>query len=245
MSRPRRAVILAAGRGTRMGEMTSDTPKPMLSLRGRPMLEHVLDNLEAAGFNEFLIVTGYHREKIERHFENWRLPIQFRLQEVPNGTGAAARLARPFAGDEPFLLTFGDIICEPAAYLRSMDVIDEHPATRAVLGVKYVDDPWQGAAVYADTEGRITKVVEKPPRGTSSTCWNSAGLFALAPVAFDYLERLELSPRGEYELTGIFDPMLDDGLELRISPIEGAWRDVGRPEDLSALDSFPEPPDHP
>ncbi len=245
MSKLRRAVILAAGRGTRMGEMTAEIPKPMLLVRGRPMLEHVLDNLAAAGLQEFLIVTGYYREKIEQHFRNWRMPLRFQVQEVVNGTGSAALLARDFAGDEPCLVTFGDILCEPAAYTHAAGVLEGHPATQSVLGVKYVADPWQGAAVYADDGGRVTRVVEKPRPGTSTTHWNSAGLFLLAPVAFDYLSRLELSPRGEYELTAIFDKMLHDDLELRISPIEGTWRDVGRPEDLTALNSTPQPPDHP
>ena len=229
-----RAVVLAAGRGTRMGGMTAEAPKPMLPVRGRPMLEHVLERLAAAGVGEFLLVVGYRRELIESHFAKWPLPVAFRVQEPVDGTGSAARLAREFAGDAPFLLTFGDILCEPEAYARCAETLERNPACQAVLGVKDVDDPWQGAAVY-EQAGRIYKVIEKPPRGASATRWNSAGLYAMRPSVFAYLERLEPSARGEYELTSIFDAMLQDGLELRISPVEGAWRDVGRPEDLAAL----------
>ena len=230
------AVVLAAGRGTRMGEMTSETPKPMLPVRGRPMLEHVLDGLAAAGVGRYLMVVGYRRETIERHFRHWRLPLEFRVQERADGTGSAARLARDFTGSAPFLLTFGDILCEPAAYLRCGRILEQHPATAAVLGVRDVDDPWRGAAVY-EVAGRITRVVEKPPRGTSATRWNSAGLFALRPIVFDYLDRLQPSARNEYELTSAWELMLADGLELRIAPVEGAWRDVGRPEDLNAANT--------
>jgi NDP-sugar pyrophosphorylase family protein len=230
----RHAVVLAAGRGTRMGEITSETPKPMLPVRGKPMLEHVLDRLAAAGVERFLLVVGYRREIIEESFRNWRLPVEFRLQDPVNGTGSAARLGREFAGDQPFLLTFGDILCEPSAYSACARVLEEHPATGAVLGVKEVDDPYRGAAVY-EKEGRIYNVIEKPPIGTSTTHWNSAGLYAMRPVVFRYLDRLEPSPRNEYELTSIFEMMLADSLELRISAVEGTWRDVGRPEDLAAL----------
>jgi dTDP-glucose pyrophosphorylase len=217
-----------------MGEITASVPKPMLPVRGRPLLEHILERLARAGVERSLIVTGYRREIIESHFRGW--PVEFRVQERVDGTGSAALLAREFAGDQPFMLTFGDILCEPEEYVRCARALEERPETAAVLGVRDVDDPWRGAAIY--TEGdRITRVVEKPPRGTSTTRWNSAGLFALRPVAFEYLSRLTPSPRGEYELTAIFGMMLDDGLDLRISAVEGWWRDLGYPEDLDAANA--------
>lgn len=232
----RRAVVLAAGRGKRMGEITTEVPKAMLEVRGRPMLEHVLNGLADVGIESFFLVVGYRREMIEEHFRNWRRPIEFRVQDPVDGTGSATRLAREFVGGEPFLLTYGDIICEPASYLRCDREIAEHPSAAAVLGVRDVDDPWQGAAVYEEG-GRVTRVIEKPPRGTSTTRWNSAGLDGLRPVAFSYLDKLQPSPRGEYEITTIFDMMLAEGVEVRISPMEGLWRDVGRPEDLAALNN--------
>jgi NDP-sugar pyrophosphorylase family protein len=232
----RQAIVLAAGRGTRMGEITAETPKPMLSVHGRPILEHILERLAAAGAERFLLVVGYHREIIQEHFRNWRLPIEFRVQDPVDGTGSAARLGREFADNAPFLLTFGDILCEPSAYVNCARVLADHPATQAVLGVKDVDDPHRGAAVYVEN-GTIRRIIEKPPIGTSTTRWTSAGLYAMRPVVFPYLDRLEPSVRNEYELTTIFDRMLEEGLELRIAAIDGAWRDVGRPEDLAALNS--------
>lgn len=234
----RQAVVLAAGRGKRMGEITSEVPKPMLPVRGRPMLEHVLDRLARAGVEKFLVVVGYHREMIEEYFRGWRLPIEFRVQDPVDGTGSAARLARDFVGDAPFLLTFGDILCDPSSYVRCGRVFEEYPATAAVLGVRDVDDPWRGAAVYVE-DGRVQKVIEKPPIGTSTTRWNSAGVFLLRPLAFSYLDRLEPSPRNEYELTAIFDMMLRDKLELRIAAVDKGWRDVGYPEDLDAVNVKP------
>lgn len=219
-----------------MGEITAATPKPMLRVRARPLLEHILDRLAAAGVHEFLIVVGYRRELIEDYFRGWRLPVRFEAQVEVNGTAKAALLARNFAGRHPFLLTFGDILCEPAAYVNCARVLCEHPGAAAVLGVKAVDDPWRAAAVYVEGD-RITRVIEKPPRGTSTTHWTSAGLFALHPAVFEYLERVTPSPRGEYELTSAFDLMLAGGLELRISEMQGDWRDVGTPEDLRAANS--------
>ncbi len=233
----RKAVILAAGRGTRMGDMTAGIPKPMIPVHGRPILEYVLDGLASIGIERFLIVVGYQREIILDYFREWPVPIEFRVQDPIDGTGSAAKLAREFASDEPFLFTFGDILCKPAAYSRCAQVIADHPATKAVIGVKDVDDPWRGAAVYVE-QGVITRIVEKPPPGTSTTRWNSAGLFAFTPQIFAYLDRLQPSIRNEYEVTSAFEMMLADGLELRISPIEGAWRDIGFPSDLDELDHF-------
>ena len=233
----RKAVILAAGKGTRMGAMTFEIPKPMLPVHGRPILEHILEGLASVGVERFLIVVGYHHEVIEDHFKNWPQPIEFRLQDPVDGTGSAARLAREFVGHDPFLFTYGDILCEPTAYTRCGQVLIEHPATMVAVGVKDVDDPWRGAAVYTD-DGVITRIIEKPPVGTSTTRWNSAGLYAMRPVVFQYLDRLQLSPRNEYELTSIFEMMLQDDLELRISPIEGQWRDIGYPDDLDAVNHF-------
>ncbi len=232
-----RAVILAAGRGTRMGQMTEEIPKPMLPVQGRPMLEHILERLAAAGVARFLVIVGYQHEAIESHFSNWPLPVEFRLQQPVNGTGSAALLARDFAANEPFLLTYGDILCDAREYTRCGDILAGNSGTAAVLAVKAVDDPWQGAAVYEEN-GRIQRIIEKPPKGTSTTCWNSAGFYAFRPVVFDYLAGLQPSPRNEYELTSAFDMMLADNLDLRISPVQGAWRDVGRPEDLAAANIF-------
>ncbi len=232
----RSAVVLAAGRGTRMGEITSEVPKPMLPVRGRPILEHILRGLETAGVERFFVVVGYHREVIEQYFRGWHLPIEFRLQDPIDGTGSAARLAREFAGNSPFLLSFGDILCHPSVYTRCVAVLHDHPDTVAVMAVRDVDDPWRGAAVY-ERDGRVYKVIEKPPPGTSTTRWNSAGVYAMSPVAFDYLDRLMPSSRGEYELTSIFEMMLEDRREVRIAPVEGKWWDVGFPDDLNAANT--------
>lgn len=229
-----RAVLLAAGRGTRMGAITETVPKPMLLVHGKPMMEHIMDRLAEAGIKRFLVVVGYQGDLIERHFRNWRLPVEFQVQEPVNGTGRAAGLAKVFAGDKPFLLTFGDCLCQAAEYVRIKTILEGHPEAAAVLAAKDIDDPWQGAAIYEEG-GRVTRIIEKPPKGTSATRLGSAGFYGFRRVIFDYLERLTPSVRGEYEITSAFEMMLQDGLELRISAVEGEWRDVGRPEDLRAV----------
>jgi dTDP-glucose pyrophosphorylase len=228
-----RAVLLAAGRGTRMGAITQEIPKPMLRVRGKPLIEHIMERLAEAGIRRFLVVVGFQGASIQRHFSQWRLPIEFLVQESVNGTGAAAMLAKQFAANEPFLLSFGDCLCSAAEYVRCLSILRDHPAAAAVVAAKNIGDPWQGAAIY-ENDGRISRIIEKPPKGSSATSWGSAGFYGFRRVIFEYLARLTPSVRNEYEITSAFEMMLADGLELRISPVEGEWRDVGRPEDLAA-----------
>ncbi len=232
----RRAVVLAAGKGKRMGQLTADIPKPMLPVHGKPMLARILQRLSEAGLTEFLLIVGHGGESIQKYFAEWPASLQFCVQEPVNGTGSAALLARNFATNQPFLLTYGDILVDSGEYTRCGAVLASDSKIAAVLAVKAVDDPWQGAAVY-EVNGRIQRIIEKPPVGNSRTHWNSAGFYAFRPILFDYLDRVTPSPRGEYELTSALDLMLDAGLNLRISAIEGDWRDVGRPEDLAAVNA--------
>jgi NDP-sugar pyrophosphorylase family protein len=233
-----KAVILAAGRGTRMGELTAGAPKPMLSAGGPPILEILLERLTEAGCAEALIVTGYRAEQIEKHFRSYRLPLHFVRQPHPDGTATAALLARDFIGDDDFLLTFGDILAPALCYREILNRLRSESDVEAMLGVKEVDDPYQGAAVYANSEGRVTRIVEKPPRGQSTTCWNSAGIYAARPSLFSELAETPRSPRGEFELTSAIAQLIEGGKLLRLFPITGEWRDIGRPEDLAALEDF-------
>jgi NDP-sugar pyrophosphorylase family protein len=239
----KKAVILAAGRGTRMGDLTGDLPKPMLPVAGRPILEHVLDGLQAAGFTSAAVVTGYRAEAVENHFRSYPMPLTFVRQEVINGTGTAALLCRDFAGTDPFLFTFGDILVSAADYAGIFERLSSNPVAQAAVGVKWVDDPFQGAAVYEEG-GAVTRIIEKPPKGTSHTHWNSAGLYAFRSGIFDELSRVPLSPRGEYELTSAVEQLLERSALLLLYSIEGIWRDIGRPEDLVAAERLAESGKH-
>lgn len=235
MSGLSKAVILAAGKGTRMGELTAQVPKPMLLLVGKPILEHVLNRLSEAGIRETLLVVGYYGEKIREHFAGYKMALRFEEQTVINGTAKAAMLARDFVGDDAFLMTFGDILCEPADYRGLIALMDSEAC--GVLGVKYVEDPAPGAAVYEE-EGRVVKIIEKPPVGTSSTNWNSAGVYVFRAKIFAELERVAVSSRGEYELTSGIAQLIEHGETLRMYPIASEWLDVGRPADLKRAEEM-------
>ncbi|HUA34093.1 MAG TPA: nucleotidyltransferase family protein [Candidatus Binataceae bacterium] len=239
MSEIRKAVLLAAGRGKRLGEITAKTPKPMLAIAGAPLIEHVVDVLVHSGISEFAIVVGYLAEQIEEWCAEYaaRMPhltITPIRQAALNGTGGAMLAAEAFlSGAERFVFGWGDILMDRANYPRFVEHA-RHDEYDFLLAVNRVKDPFRGAAVYIDAEMRVERLDEKPAEGTAKTEWNNAGLFAAGQSLFDYLKRLELSPRGEYELPAAISKMIDDGLTVRAVDMRGFWSDVGTPKDLEA-----------
>ncbi len=235
-----RAVVLAAGRGTRLGELTRDRPKPLVEAGGRPLLHWILDGLKDAGIREVCLVIGYLGEKVRESCgdgSSLGLSIVYREQEQLNGTGGAVLAARDFCGGEPFLLCFGDILLHPARHYRDIVREFEEAQPDGVLAANYVEDPACGAAVYFDDGRRILRIVEKPPPGTSTTHYNQAGAFVFAPCIFDALKAVGLSPRGELELTAGVARMLEEGRTVRAYPVPaGDWLDIGTPELLAQTD---------
>lgn len=228
------ALILAAGRGTRMRGLTEDLPKPMLEVAGRPLLEHVVATLREAGIRRCAIVTGYRAERIEGHFgDGSRLGvrIEYRRQEERDGTARALLLGRGAMGDRPFLLAWGDIVAHPRNYPALLAAF-ARLGPEGVLAVQWVEDPCRGAAVYVDAEQRIERIVEKPPPGTANTHWINAGIGAFTAELFAYAESVRPSPRGEYELPDAISGMIADERRVYAFPLEGFWSDVGTPEDL-------------
>lgn len=229
----KQAVILAAGRGTRMGELTRALPKPLIPLNGRPMLLHILDRMSVAGIERVLLVTGYLGDRIEAVARTHGLPVSFVRQTEIDGTARAALLAKDWVGTDPFLLTFADILAEPGHYTGMRDCF---VGSDGVLAARHVEDPFQGAAIYADAAGRVEKIIEKPPLGSSTTHWNSAGIYVFSPNIFAELARVPLSERGEYELTSAITQSIDAGSMLRLFALEGTWLDVGRPGDIATAE---------
>ena len=229
------AVILAAGRGTRMGALTADRPKPLLIVRGRPLIEHILRGFARAGIERAIVVTGHLGEHIETALGTGAavgMGLSYRRQPHPQGTAKALELARPLVGAGPFAASWGDILVSPAFYgefLRAFVTA----GCEVQLAVNEVADPWQGAAVYVDADWRVTKLEEKPPRGTAQTHWNNAGIFAFTPLIFRYIGELTPSSRGEYELPQAISRMVRDGRDVHAVPVRGFWCDVGTPEDLA------------
>lgn len=227
-----KAVLFAAGRGTRLGALTANVPKPLLPVAGRPIIVHILDGLRRAGIEEIAIVTGYLAEMIETELGNGEasgLSLRYIRQEQSDGTARALNLARQWLGDERFFFGWGDILVRPENY-RS--VIKAARLADAAIAVNQVDDPWAGGAVYMDGANVVQRIVEKPAKGASATRWNNAGFGVLGPGIWPEVDRLGPSERGEYELPRAIAALVESGARVVAVPVEGEWFDIGTPQDL-------------
>ncbi len=245
-----KAVILAAGKGTRMRELTNALPKPMLKVWGKPILQLILEGIKSAGIQEVFIVTGYCAETIESFFGDGRqfgLSIAYGRQEVQDGTGKAPEVAREFVGQDNFLLTYGDILVRPETYRQMRDRFESGPYS-GLQAVTLGEDVSKGAIVIFDQDFCMKRLVEKPSAEdleklrleglykTGDPAWYNAGIYIFRPLVYDYTARLAKSPRGEYELTDAIIAMGKDGHRLAGLQIPGRWVDVRDPEILAGLE---------
>lgn len=231
------AVLLAAGRGTRMKELTNDLPKPMLEVRGKPILQHIIEGLRNAGIQRVLIIVGYRGDVVRAHFENgakFGLAVEYVRQEVQDGTGRVVELAKDFAGNAPFILSYGDILIEPINYRRLVRLAD----AEAIISVKHnPGEIAKGGAVFVNENFEMTDLREKPGPGEPTSPWYNAGVYTFQPSIFSFTARLEKSPRGEYELTDAIRALALSGKKVQAFELDGNWADVRDPEVLAQLNA--------
>ena len=234
MAKINKAVVLAAGRGTRMRELTADLPKPMIEVRGKPVLQHILEGLRDAGVRDFLIVVGYHADAVQNLFgdgSRYNVAIQYATQAVQDGTGRVVDLARDFVGDSAFVLSYGDILVDAANYKRVTDVPDN---TDAIITITRGEDVSKGGAVLVNEHMELIDIHEKSD-AREETGWYNAGLYAFRPSIFEFTAKLKPSPRGEYELTDAVRDLAQSGKKVKALEITGKWADVRDPEVLAKL----------
>jgi dTDP-glucose pyrophosphorylase len=234
-----KAVILAAGRGTRMRELTAALPKPMIEVRGKPVLQHIIEGLRGAGIRGCLVVVGYRADVVQDFFgdgSRYNLAIQYKTQTVQDGTGRVVELAHDFVTDRPFILAYGDILVDPMNYGRLANFSDD---VDAMLTVTRGEDVSKGGAVFVNDQMTVVDIREKSDRwsGLSQDAipFYNAGLYAFRRSIFDFTANLKPSPRGEYELTDAIRDLAQSGKKVKALQLTGEWADVRDPEILAKL----------
>jgi dTDP-glucose pyrophosphorylase len=235
MAKIEKAVLLAAGRGIRMRELTVELPKPMIEVRGKPVLQHIVEGLRDAGISEFFIIVGYRADAVQNFFgdgSRYKIAIQYATQVVQDGTGRVVDIARNFAQTSAFILSYGDILVDPRNYKSIVDLPDD---IEAIVTVTRGEDVSKGGAAFLNDQMELVDIREKSPPGEPTSPWYNAGIYAFRPSIFEFTAKLKPSPRGEYELTDAIRELAQSGKKVQALELTGEWADVRDPEILAKL----------
>jgi mannose-1-phosphate guanylyltransferase len=221
-----KAVLLAAGLGTRMGEITRTTPKCLLPVAGRPLLSRWFEQLARAGVAEVLVNTHHLAPQVRDFVAAAHPPLRVRLSHETELLGSAGTLAenRAFLANEAsFLVVYADNAS--TVDLREL-VCEHHGDVAATLGLFRVPDPERRGVVELDSERRVTAFVEKPARPRSNLAW--AGLLVAGPSLLDAIPAQRPCDLGHHLLPTLLGEMrgaLIRGYHADIGTLE-AWREA-------------------
>lgn len=236
MKKVRKAIIPAAGLGTRFLPATKAMPKEMLPIVDKPTIQYIVDEAIASGIEDIIIVTGKDKRAIEDHFDSAPLlehtleekqkfelleevknsgnvDIHYIRQKAPLGLGHAVWTARKFIGDEPFAVLLGDDIVQADQPCLGQ-MIEQYEATgSSVIGVMEVppsETHRYGIIDPSEQVGRrykVSKFVEKPKQGTAPSNMAIIGRYVFTPEIFNYLSDLEIGAGGEIQLTDAIEKL--------------------------------------
>jgi glucose-1-phosphate thymidylyltransferase len=224
------AVVLAAGKGTRLEPLTDDKPKPLVEVNGCPLIEDVFDNLIDIGVDEFVVVVGYKKEKIIERYEDEYdgIPITYAHQREQKGLAHALLQAESHV-DGDFVLMLGDNIFRG----NLGDVVNRQNEDRADAAFLVEEVPVDEASRYGvcDTNeyGEIVRVVEKPDDPPSNLVMT--GFYTFTPAIFHACHLVQPSDRGEYEITDAINLLIQSGRTIDAIRLDGWRMDIGYPED--------------
>ncbi|QOR84163.1 UTP--glucose-1-phosphate uridylyltransferase GalU [Geobacillus stearothermophilus] len=255
MKKVRKAIIPAAGLGTRFLPATKAMPKEMLPIVDKPTIQYIVEEAIASGIEDIIIVTGKGKRAIEDHFDNAfeleqnliekgkydllekvkepsKVDIHYIRQKEPKGLGHAVWCARNFIGDEPFAVLLGDDIVQAETPCLKQ-LIDQYEQTlSSVIGVKRVPDNEThryGIIDPLEQHGRryqVRQFVEKPAPGTAPSNLAIMGRYVLTPEIFLFLEKQEAGAGGEIQLTDAIQK-LNEIQRVFAYEFEGKRYDVG------------------
>jgi mannose-1-phosphate guanylyltransferase / phosphomannomutase len=228
---------MAGGEGTRLRPLTSNQPKPMVPIVGKPCMEHIIDLLRRHGMTDIVVTVAYLPQVIRGYFgdgESMGVSLHYSVEETPLGTAGSVKNAEELL-DETFVVISGDALCD----FDLTAVVDAHRRSGAVatLGLKSVDNPLEFGVVIIDEDGRVERFLEKPSWGQVFSDTINTGVYVLEP------EVLRMVPAGEpYDFSKqLFPDCLKRGKPLHGHVVDGYWQDIGnldqyRQANFDALD---------
>ena len=222
-----KVVIPVAGKGTRLLPLTKHTPRPLIHVAGRPVMDYVVDKLEGLDVEELIFITGHLKEQVEAYVRRtYRQPARFIEQQVQDGTAGAVNLTRPHV-DGPVLIVFVDTLFDADLRLINRTQAD------GVIWAKEVEDYQRFGVVVTDANGYMTRIVEKPSEPISRLA--NIGLYYIRDwrALFEGIDWTLRQPKqkGEWFLTEAFQYMIDHGRKIMTAEV-GGWYDCGKVDTL-------------
>lgn len=221
-----KAVIMAGGEGTRLKSITGDTPKPLVSLCGAPLMEHILRLLAQNGFTDICAAVRYRAEDITERFGDGQalgVSLCYRIEQEARGTAGAVKNCADFYGEEDFLVISGDAACD----FDLKGLMDEHKKRQAAvtLALYRHSEPLRFGLTVTDGEGFVRSFIEKPDWPRVVTDLVNTGIYVISPRV------MELVPdHGPFDFAkDLFPLLLARGERLLGVPMDGYWCDVGTP----------------
>lgn len=232
----RKALVLAAGMGTRLRPLTYSMPKHIIPLANQPIIYHIIKKMVNLGITDIGIIVGYKQDLVREAIGDGSqlgARIEYIVQNEPKGLAHAVKMGKDFVGREPFMVFLGDNIFEDDLTHLMKRYEEEKPDSIIVL--KEVDEPQRfGIAILQD--GRLLKVVEKPKDPPSNLA--IAGVYIFDHRIFQAIDRLTPSWRGEYEITDAIEVLINLKLVVAGEVLQGKWLDTGKPSDLIEGNQF-------
>jgi mannose-1-phosphate guanylyltransferase/phosphomannomutase len=232
-----RAVVMAGGEGTRLRPLTSNQPKPMVSIVGKPCMEHIIELLRGHGIDEVIVTLAFMPQAIRSYFgdgESLGVSLEYSVEETPLGTAGSVRLA---AGklDDTFVVISGDALCD----LDIGRLVEFHRERGGVatIGLKSVENPLEFGIVVTDEDGRIERFLEKPSWSQVFSDTINTGIYVLEPEVLRYIPA-----DGPFDFSKeLFPLLLEMGRPMYGCVLEGYWQDIGnldqyRQANFDALD---------
>jgi glucose-1-phosphate thymidylyltransferase len=217
-----KAIVLAAGEGRRCRPLTANRSKVMLPVANRPILEYVVESLAENGITDIVMIVGYEKERIMDHFGDgvdFGVSIEYAEQAVQLGTAHAIGQIRPRIGKgSNFIVLNGDNIIEPATLRELLD-----SASGDVTFLTTRKDNICGYGVVVTKGTKVTKIVEKPKNLVSHLI--NTGIYVFSERVFPEIEKTEISPRGEYEITDVLQNMIESGKDVSTITTNNLWLD--------------------
>ena len=213
-----KAMVLAAGLGTRLRPLTYEITKPMVPVLDRPVMEHILDLLARHSFDGVIANLHYFPETIREHFGE---RISYRYEEELLGTAGGVRACADFFGDDPFLVISGDALTD--IDLSAFAARHREAGGIATLAVKQVPDTREYGVVLHDREGRITGFQEKPSPEEALSDLGNCGIYMFDPRIFDYFPDRPFVDWAK----DVFPVLLENDVPFHIHELSEYWNDIG------------------